>query len=229
MHGWVTLTIRQLVVLVGADVDERGDVAVVRAAKTKQTQAMGLKSLFIVSEWHKEERETLTSAAWWYLCGPCTAMLAGEPGRWLRSWGSKGAKVTASYSVTTKHTHVKACLSPAPQSQCDHSLPIKDRPLGSNFINSAEKRKMMVPNWQPKNENIFASLSICESILPNIIILSACHQSTKQAVVTILLSKRSQVGWSSFSVRQWMLASIAALSQTISKNQTRTRRSLWCR
>lgn len=63
MHGWVTLTVRQLVVLVGADVDERGDVAVVRTAKTKQTQAMGLKSPFIVSEWHKKERETLTSAA----------------------------------------------------------------------------------------------------------------------------------------------------------------------
>lgn len=63
MHGWVTLTIRQLVVLVGADVDERGDVAVVRAAKTKQTRAMSLKSLFIASERHKEGRETLTSAA----------------------------------------------------------------------------------------------------------------------------------------------------------------------
>lgn len=63
MHGWVTLTIRQLVVLVGADVDERRDVAMVRAAKTKQTQAMGLKYLFIVSDWHKKERETLTSAA----------------------------------------------------------------------------------------------------------------------------------------------------------------------
>lgn len=164
MHGWVALTIRQLVVLVGADVDERGDVAVVRAKKTKQTQAMGLKSLFIVSEWHKKERETLTSAAWWYLCGPCTAMLAGEPGHWLRSWGSKGAKVTASYSVTPKYTHVKAWLSPVPQSQCDHSLPTTGGPLGHNFIYSAEKREMIVPNWQPKNKNIFASLLICESI-----------------------------------------------------------------
>lgn len=33
MHGWVEHTIRQLVVLVGADVDERRDVAMIGAAE----------------------------------------------------------------------------------------------------------------------------------------------------------------------------------------------------
>lgn len=36
MHGWLPHTVRQLLVLVGADVDERRDVAVVRAAKKEK-------------------------------------------------------------------------------------------------------------------------------------------------------------------------------------------------
>lgn len=39
MHGWVELSVGQLVVLVGADVDERGDVAVVGAADTHRLES----------------------------------------------------------------------------------------------------------------------------------------------------------------------------------------------
>lgn len=41
MHGRDALGVWQLLVLVGADVDERGDVAVVRAANTHRRDALG--------------------------------------------------------------------------------------------------------------------------------------------------------------------------------------------
>ncbi len=48
--------------------------------------------------------EALTSPTWWCLCGLCTAVRDEAPGRWLQSWKFKGARVTLSYSITTKYT-----------------------------------------------------------------------------------------------------------------------------
>lgn len=131
MHGWVPHTIRQLVVLVGADVDERRDVAVVRAAKKEKekrseqntnhgSQHWG-KSCFFLIKWHSgavvvrrwREKHSLLQGDDVFVA----RVLPGEPQSQVVGFGaegSKGAKVTASYSVTTKHTHAKVQPVPEP-------------------------------------------------------------------------------------------------------------------
>lgn len=45
VHGWAELSVRELVVFVGADGDERGDVAVVRAADTHTSNTAAAAAL----------------------------------------------------------------------------------------------------------------------------------------------------------------------------------------
>lgn len=44
----------------------------------------------ILELWTKRRHKTLTFPTWWCLCGQCTAMPVGGPGRWLQIWSSEG-------------------------------------------------------------------------------------------------------------------------------------------